>query len=59
MKKKLVLCTQLPEKRMEETLAGSPDPEKWLFKMEQLLKEQAPENSDNYSAAAIFTIGEE
>ena len=59
-----LLCTDgfweyVAEKRMEETLAGSPDPEKWLFKMEQLLKEQAPENSDNYSAAAIFTIGEE
>lgn len=59
-----LLCTDgfweyVPEEWMEETLASSPNPEKWLLKMEQFLKKQTPKELDNYSAAAIFTIGEE
>lgn len=59
-----LLCTDgfweyVTEERMEETLACSPNPEKWLLKMEEILKGQAPEDQDNYTMAAIFAIREE
>lgn len=54
-----LLCTDgfweyVLEEEMERTLAESESPEKWLGRMEQLLRAKAPEKNDNYTAAAVF-----
>lgn len=58
-----LLCTDgfweyVLEPEMEERLAVSPDPRLWLLQMEELLRQRAPEDQDNYTAAAVFSIGE-
>lgn len=44
------------EHEMETALAGCRLPGQWLSRMEQLRRERAPEDSDNYTAAAVFAI---
>jgi PPM family protein phosphatase len=45
------------EPEMEEDLAASGDPEKWLALMEARLQQRAPADSDNYSALAVRVRG--
>ncbi|MBS6954610.1 MAG: serine/threonine-protein phosphatase [Enterocloster asparagiformis] len=58
-----LLCTDgfweyVLEQEMEQTLADSPDPRQWLLKMETIMRGRAPADQDNYTAAAVFAIGE-
>lgn len=58
-----LLCTDgfweyVLEQDMEELLSASPNPRQWLLNMEGLIKRKMPKNQDNYTAAAVFTIGE-
>lgn len=54
-----LLCTDgfweyVYEEEMEQTLQKTGEPGKWLEKMEKLIHQRAPENNDNYTAAAVF-----
>ena len=54
-----LLCTDgfwefVYEKEMEQLLRKAKEPEIWLQEMEKLLQTRAPENTDNYTAAAVF-----
>jgi len=54
-----LLCTDgfweyVYEEEMEQLLQKNREPEKWLTEMEKLIRERAPENNDNYTAAAVF-----
>lgn len=54
-----LLCTDgfweyVYESEMEETLGRAESPEMWLSEMENLIRSRAPENNDNYTAAAVF-----
>lgn len=55
-----LLCTDgfweyVLEEEMEKGLENCADPKQWLLKMEQIIKEQALDRQDNYTAAAVFT----
>lgn len=54
-----LLCTDgfwefVFEEEMEQTLAGADSPEDWLEAMLDLLRSRIPEDTDNYSAAAVI-----
>lgn len=54
-----LLCTDgfwefVYEEEMEQKLSAARDPGAWLQAMEQLLQTRIPENTDNYTAAAVF-----
>lgn len=54
-----LLCTDgfweyVCEEEMETTLSNAENPQKWLSSMEQLLRTRIPEDTDNYTAAAVF-----
>ena len=54
-----LLCTDgfwenVLESEMEQTLRASGTPEEWLSRMEALLRQRLTDDSDNYSAAAVF-----
>lgn len=54
-----LLCTDgfwenVFESEMEQTLRASGTPEEWLSRMEALLRQRLTDDSDNYSAAAVF-----
>lgn len=54
-----LLCTDgfwefVYEKEMEKLLRKAKEPEVWLREMEKLLRTRIPEDTDNYTAAAVF-----
>ena len=54
-----LLCTDgfwefVLEEEMERLLAGSKTPKEWLKKMLNVHKERTPDDTDNYSAVAVF-----
>ena len=54
-----LLCTDgfwefVYEKEMEKLLRKAKEPEVWLQEMEKLLRTRIPEDTDNYTAAAVF-----
>lgn len=54
-----LLCTDgfweyVYEEEMEQLLQKNKEPEKWLAEMEKLIRKRAPENNDNYTAAAVI-----
>ncbi len=54
-----LLCTDgfwefVYEDEMEATLAQSRNPKAWLSKMEEILRQRIPEDTDNYTAAAVI-----
>lgn len=54
-----LLCTDgfwefVYEEEMEQILAEAKDPQAWLDGMLQLLKKRIHQNTDNYTAAAVF-----
>lgn len=54
-----LLCTDgfwefVYEKEMEKLLRKAKEPEAWLREMEKLLRTRIPEDTDNYTAAAVF-----
>ena len=54
-----LLCTDgfwefVYEKEMEKLLRKAKSPEIWLQEMEKLLQKRIPEDTDNYTAAAVF-----
>jgi len=54
-----LLCTDgfweyVYEEEMEQLLQKNKEPQKWLAEMEKLIRKRAPENNDNYTAAAVF-----
>lgn len=54
-----LLCTDgfweyVYEEEMEQLLQNAKEPGKWLAEMEKLIHQRAPENNDNYTAAAVF-----
>lgn len=54
-----LLCTDgfwenVYEAEMEQTLQSSQTPEEWLGRMESILRTRLTDNSDNYTAAAVF-----
>ena len=56
---RFILCTDgfweyVCEEEMETTLSNAENPQKWLSSMEQLLRTRIPEDTDNYTAAAVF-----
>lgn len=57
-----LLCTDgfwehVLEAEMEEALAAWEDPMEWLLAMEKQIARKAPEDLDNYTAAAVFVEG--
>ncbi|MCC8082328.1 MAG: protein phosphatase 2C domain-containing protein [Lachnospiraceae bacterium] len=46
------------ETEMEQTLSEAANPDQWLTQMEDILKNRAPADQDNYTAAAVFTVAE-
>lgn len=54
-----LLCTDgfweyVYEEEMERTLQNAKNPQEWLKSMETILHTRAPEDSDNFTAAAVF-----
>ena len=54
-----LLCTDgfweyVYEEEMEKTLQSAKTPEQWLKSMEAILRTRTPEDSDNFTAAAVF-----
>ena len=54
-----LLCTDgfwefVYEKEMQKLLRKAKEPECWLREMEKLLRTRIPEDTDNYTAAAVF-----
>ena len=57
-----LLCTDgfwefVLEEEMEKLLKTVTEPDVWLKEMEKLLRERIPEDTDNYTAAAVFIAG--
>lgn len=57
-----LLCTDgfwehVLETEMEETLGTLDDPMQWILAMEKQIVQSAPEDLDNYTAAAVFVEG--
>lgn len=55
---RFLLCTDgfweyVEEADMERNLAASPDPDSWLLRLEQLIRERGQPGQDNYSALAV------